>query len=277
MVHHLSERLVGPWVVDGTTTRRLAAAVAREVELPDVMWVWIDNQLSLNYAGVSIAEAAPELVRTNEEIWFESARREPLTVRDAHFSGPGTVSVLFGRPPSGVSEVVAAGRRLLVASPQSSVYGAVMTGRPHTTPERLPLVGNNDFHWSRHWDKVVPDAYGLQVLGPTHLERVLDLSGWVTTRLDGDRYLVEARDLGAWFDGPLPEQAVLSAARHDFAGIILTSDLMQELPSTEGTERGSREPPAVAPSRAGAAEPHRSVRSLTPPGGRPGRSSVRAW
>jgi hypothetical protein len=70
----------------------------------------------------------------------------------------------------------------------------------------------------------------VQVLGPAHSERVRDLSGWVTTRLDGDRCLVEARDLGAWFDGPTPDPMVLAAARDDFAGIILTAGLMEQLP-----------------------------------------------
>jgi hypothetical protein len=237
MVHTLSEVVADRWVVDGDTTRRLAAAVAREVELPDELWVAIDNQLSLNYAGVSIEQAAPELVRANQVIGFQSGRQHPLAVRDADFLGPGTVSVLFGRSIGSARESVEAGRRLLLASPESEVYGAVVTGRPYTTPERLPLVGRSDyFLWCRFWDRIVPDAYGVQVFGPKHVERLGDLSGWVTTRLDGDRYLVEARDLGAWFEGPTPDPATQAAARRDFAGIIMTADFMEQNPVSEAAK-----------------------------------------
>jgi len=62
------------------------------------------------------------------------------------------------------------------------------------------------------------------------MERLGDLSDWTTSRLEGDRYLVEARDMGAWFDGPTPEPAVQAAARTDFAGVILRADFMEQNP-----------------------------------------------
>jgi hypothetical protein len=183
---------------------------------------------------VSIALAAPDLVRTNDIVQFESGRLHPPTVREAQFHGPGTVSLSFGRPAGQVAEIIESGRRLLRASPMTAVYGAVITGRPFAYPERLPLVGGSDyFLWSRFWDRIVPDAYGVQVLGPGHLERAGDLSAWVTTRLDGDRYLVEARDLGPWFDSPVSDPAIQAAARTDFAGLILTADFMEQNPISE--------------------------------------------
>jgi hypothetical protein len=39
----------------------------------------------------------------------------------------------------------------------------------------------------------------------------------LTSRLDGDR-LVDVRDLGAWFDAPLPDPVPEALARRDFAG-----------------------------------------------------------
>lgn len=212
----------------------MAAAVTHEVELPDATWANIGFDLSLNYAGISVADAAPELVRTNEGIWFDTGQREPLRVYASHFLAPGTMSVWFGRPDGGVSGVVEAGRRLLLASPETAVYGAVLTGKPLFQPRHLPLVGESDYSvWSQYWDRIVPDAYGVQVLGPAHLERVGDLSGWVTTRLEGDRYLVEARDLRAWFDASVPDPVAQAAARDDFAGIILTADFMELNPVSE--------------------------------------------
>lgn len=237
MVHHLSERLAEPWAVDEEATRRVAAAVAAELEPSEVTMVTIDAELTLNYSGVSMTDAAPQLLKTNNLISFSVGRRSPLTSMLAHFYGPGMVSVWLGRPTEGPLVVVASGRRMLVASPESAVYGALLIGRPLTTPEDLPFVGNNDyFHWSRYWDRVVPDVYGVQVLGAQHLEHAKDLSGWMTTRLDGGRLLVEARELGAWYEG-VPDPDMLAAARDDFRGVILTADLMRQLPGTPGTER----------------------------------------
>jgi hypothetical protein len=230
MVHRLTDRLAAPWSVDEETTRKVAAAVSRELEPSEVTMATIDAELSLNYTGVSISEAAWELLRGNSLVSFLAGSRDPGRVREVSFWGPASVAVWLGRPSSGVLEEVAAGRRLLVATAESAVCGAVMTGRPTTFPDELPLVSGSHFHWwSRYWDRVVPDAYGLQVLTPGHLERVGDLSRWVTTRLEAGRYLVEARDLGAWFDGPAPDPGVQAAARADFAGIILSSALMGEL------------------------------------------------
>jgi hypothetical protein len=224
------------WLVDEEVTRRMAAAVAREVDLPDATWVTLQAELGLNYAGVSIRDAAPELVRTNDEVRFDTGQREQELFYGAKFFAPGIVTAWFGRPHDRVKQVVEAGRRLLLTSAETAVYGAVLTGRPGRTPENLPLVGASDFMlWSQYWDRVVPDAYGVQVLGPEHLERAKDLSGWVTTRLGGDRYLVQARDIDFWFEGDAPDPEVQAAARKDFAGIILTAEFMGQNPLSEPT------------------------------------------
>jgi hypothetical protein len=237
MVHHLSDRPNEPWAVGEEDTRRLAAVVAVELEPSEVTTVTIDAELTLNYSGVSIADAAPELLKTNNRISFAVGRRSPLHSERAYFIGPGIVSVWLGRPTDASLGVVAAGRRMLVASAESAVYGAVLVDRPLSHPEGLPFVGSgNYFRWSRHWDRVVPDVYGVQVLGPKHLEHVKDLSGWVSTRLDGGRFLVEARDLGAWYEG-VPDPDLLAAARVDFGGIIFTAELMRQLPSDPLFER----------------------------------------
>lgn len=235
MVHHPTLPVNGtPWLVDDVTTRRLATAIAREVELPDATWANLSFDFSLNYTGVSIADAAPDLVRTNDLIGFDTGQRQPQRVYASRFLAPGTISAWFGRPADGVEEVVQAGRRLLLASPGTAVYGGVLMGRPLFQPNRLPLVGESDYRlWSQYWDRIVPDAYGIQILGSAHMERLGDLSGWVTTRLDGGRYLVEAGDLGAWFDAPTPDPAVQAAAREDFAGIILTAEFMEQNPTSE--------------------------------------------
>ena len=236
MVHHLSERLAQPWAVDAETTRRIAGAVAAELEPSEVTMVTIDAELTLNYTGVSITDAAPQLLRTNSWVSFGLGRRMPDRNPQVYFVGPGAVSVQLGRQAGGPMELVASSRRMLVASAGSAVYGAVVVGRWVSSPEGLPFVGSNAYHhWSRYWDRIVPDVYGIQVLGTKHLEHAKDLSGWVTTRLDGGRFLVEARDLGAWYQS-VPDAQLLAIARDDFQGIILTSDLMRQLPCSPMTD-----------------------------------------
>ena len=51
--------------------------------------------------------------------------------------------------------------------------------------------------------------------------------------MDGGRYLVEARDLGAWLDASVPDPGVQAAAREDFARIILTAEFMEQNPTSE--------------------------------------------
>ena len=42
------------------------------------------------------------------------------------------------------------------------------------------------------------------------------------------RYLVEARDLDAWYADPEPDPAVLARAREDFGEAIATPELLDE-------------------------------------------------
>lgn len=236
MVHHHSDDLIGPWAVGEAATRHVAAAVAAELEPSDVTMVTIDAELTVNYTGVSITDAAPALLGANSRIGFSLGRRDPLGSRNVFFSGPGAVSVWFGRSADGPMEMVAAGRRMLVASAESAVYGAVLAGLPLSNPEHLPLVSSAEFFkWAGHWDRVAPDVYGIQVLGAKHLEHAKDLSGWKTTRLEGDRFLVEARDLDPWYE-VVRDPGMLAAARDDFHGLILSPDLMRELPAGRNTE-----------------------------------------
>jgi len=79
-------------------------------------------------------------------------------------------------------------------------------------------------------DAYVPDAFGIQLLGPGFAERIPTGPDWVQTRLDGDRVLLEHRDLDAWLRGPRLEDALrgiepphadlLAAARADFDSIL---------------------------------------------------------
>lgn len=73
----------------------------------------------------------------------------------------------------------------------------------------------------------VPDANGIQLLTDAHLERAHDLSRWEIHDLGAGRHLVQWPDLAAWYSTPNPDPATLAQAREDFAGMILTPELVE--------------------------------------------------
>jgi len=98
-----------------------------------------------------------------------------------------------------------------------------------------------DGSWSNAkpvWHTYVPDARGIQVLTGTHLALAHDLSGWIVEPLGSDRYLVQAKDLHAWFpaedDQPIwygwaVDDHTLDKARADFGNLILTDAIHDTL------------------------------------------------
>lgn len=85
--------------------------------------------------------------------------------------------------------------------------------------------------WSIH----APDVAGIMVLTDSHLARAHDLSDWHIEPLTTDRFLVQHKDLAAWFpttpDAEYPQNDDLrvdpdikAKARHDFGNLILTDD-----------------------------------------------------
>jgi hypothetical protein len=94
----------------------------------------------------------------------------------------------------------------------------------------LPLacVDEADVRNNRHlWDQYVPDAHGIQLLTEEHLSRAHTLEDWDVRRLAPDRYLVRAKDLAGWYAGTRPDPEVLSSARMDFAGMLLTPKVIK--------------------------------------------------
>lgn len=99
---------------------------------------------------------------------------------------------------------------------------------------------DRSFYWRfrvRHlWSRFVPDANGIQILTDSHLDKARDLSAnWDVTELSPGRWLVQAKDLGPWYDDIDDESArmeadyvdvdVLRQARHDFGDMIITPEV----------------------------------------------------
>jgi hypothetical protein len=72
-------------------------------------------------------------------------------------------------------------------------------------------------------DKLVPDAFGVQLLGPAHA-CARPRGRWRETPIGADAVLLESPDVDAWFDSASVPPNVLAAAREDLAPILLTRD-----------------------------------------------------
>lgn len=84
-------------------------------------------------------------------------------------------------------------------------------------------------------DEYVPDAFGIQLLGPGFAGRIPSGSDWIQTPLDRERVLLEHRDLEGWLRGPRLEEALkgiappdsdlLATARADFAPLLFRGEI----------------------------------------------------
>lgn len=137
-------------------------------------------------------------------------------------------------------ETVAALRAALLGLPLAEVSVAMVTHRDWISlseggPHKGELYAGHAFQdHPERWAQLIPEPSGIQVLTNTHLEAAHDLSGWVTTRLDENHVLVQARDLRPWYAEPrreytpLPDE-VLLPARRDFGDMLLTPQRARDL------------------------------------------------
>lgn len=73
-------------------------------------------------------------------------------------------------------------------------------------------------------DHRVPDAFGIQLLGPGHAASVPSSGDWTRTVVAGDRVLLKHRDPAAWYARPRPDEATLRAARVDLGPLLMDDD-----------------------------------------------------
>lgn len=87
--------------------------------------------------------------------------------------------------------------------------------RPRRLSRALPLE-----------DRRVPDAFGIQLLGPGHAAGTPSSDDWTRTPVARDRVLLERRDLAAWFSRPRPDEATLRAARDDLRPLLIDDSML---------------------------------------------------
>lgn len=142
-------------------------------------------------------------------------------------------------------------RDLMADSSEQLVYGFVKRGSDrsaaeHATSQALDWPPVPHFNaWAigaeAFEDEFVPDAFGVQLLGPGHAARIPGGPDWRTVPVGEDRVLLEHADLDAWFRAPFvppashgsagrptsPIPDVLARARQDFAQVLFNEGVPQ--------------------------------------------------
>jgi len=175
--------------------------------------------------------------------WIGGPEQEPAVIDvGARWLAGVAQTVIFGGPHgfSSWSEPAAAARLTVRGLPLAEVSVAMVTHRDWASlsrrgPEDGELYAGHAFRFHpERWAQFIPEPSGIQVLTNAHLDAAHDLSGWVTTRLDENHVLVEARDLGPWYaeprreNVPVPDE-ILLPARRDFGDMLLTPQLARGL------------------------------------------------
>ncbi len=226
------------WHVPADVTRRIASLADRWARQPGAaLRLW----LNVWEVAVDLDDATEPLARSLLDtgmagLQFVDDERQQLSHVAFDPGGTGLFQ-LVGGPEDWRSRVTRL-TAVLTALPADTAVGFLRAAtRGSTGIEAIdsvqPLPGIQEYHvrYNKHLlERFVPDAHGIQVLRTAHLDRVRDLSGWDVTALDSDRFLVRARDLTPWYGQALPDADVLARARADFAGALLTEEVIAAHP-----------------------------------------------
>ncbi|MCA4132463.1 hypothetical protein [Arthrobacter sp. M4] len=155
----------------------------------------------------------------------------PDEIRSVEFGDRGTV--YFGRldPDRRWEPAVADLTELLASLADQAEFGCIKRSRLGTAlwdvfqnydwPERPHLkyasVGRSLM------DSLVPDAFGVQLLGPGHHLPAPLAPIWKAEPASAASTILEHTDLPAWFEGPLPEPETLEAARRSIEPLLMTT------------------------------------------------------
>ena len=184
---------------------------------------WVDRP-----AAEAIFTSEAERRGTAVSKLFSEERSE---TRQVTKSGFNEIALIVQSSRTTWQEMIAELRAALIAAPLQWVSIA-MISQPDwggfSFAGQDAYYDRAGYHWYPHrWDEFTLDACGIQILTDRHLARANDLTAWQTTRLDAQHFLVESRDLDAWYARPLRwnenvDAALIARARSDFGEMILT-------------------------------------------------------
>ena len=174
-------------------------------------------------------------------------------IRSVVFGYTGTV--FFARvDPEGAWEIAVSDLADVLASLSGHInYGAVKVAQltveswdwfiDNDWPPRPYLMRGKSETGRSIVETHVPDAFGVQLLGPRH--RIPSSKRWVQRQVSGRHVLLVHRDLASWFPGHLPDETTLEKARDDFMPMLLTNDIAD----AAWKERWAAAPTPVWPPR----------------------------
>lgn len=246
MTAHLAYRLSKPfvrgnvdtrgpagWNVESETTEALCEDAVSWAAFPGGALLFSEGRSQLLMQRDDVAEHLARAVRRTAAAGVTCVRKSPLLVRRVQLSAWGQLTCQLEAPDQTWharldelrAHLVKHADRLDLAVIRLSANWAVdWTDLAGSTPP-LPYVSEGQVRNNRQlWDQHTPDAYGLQVLTEQHLARVDNLDGWEVSAVAPGRFLVQARDLAAWYAGTEPEPGVLDRARRDFGAAIFTPE-----------------------------------------------------
>jgi hypothetical protein len=226
------------WLVDAATTERIAALLDRWARRPGAELILRRDVYSL---AVPLPDATSQLVRGVTEtgrvgLDFVLDKEEHLLHAALAYGGDGVFQVVGG--PGGWRQQLELLTEAITALPADTEQAYVrISHRDRSSHNQLhtvqPLagIGEADLRYNKHLlDRYLPDAHGVQVVRTAHLDNAHDLSDWQISDLGHGRHLVRAADLAPWHGQPLPDPDVLARARADFAGALLTRQLIADHP-----------------------------------------------
>jgi hypothetical protein len=229
-------RRAAGWLVSPAATERIAGLLDRWARRPGAELMLRQN---LYLLSVQLADAAPQLIRAVTETGM--AGLDFIVDKDEYalhtalcFGGDGVFQVVSGPDdwPQQVDLLIDALTALPADTEQAYIRVSYRNRSSHDQIDALqPLPGINeaDVRYNKHLlGRYLPDAHGVQVVRTAHLANAHDLSDWQITDLGHGRHLVRAADLAPWYAQPLPDPDVLARARADFAGALLTRQVIAD-------------------------------------------------
>jgi hypothetical protein len=229
----------GPlWFVDPEVTKTVLAAAQDWVVTPDSRtYVTRDGGYwGLEIRGLDWRQGWADAISRYANATVVARRSKPTRMRKVELWPHGRVSYSDHDPSTSLRERLVLAREPLAFAVENTDLAFVAYQDPSSSAWRPNLRGSAwafvdeaDVRYNRPLlASMVPDAHGIQMLTTAHLERANDLSDWTVTDVGSGRYLVEARSLDQWYEGPGPDLEVLEKARADFGDMIMTHDLIEE-------------------------------------------------
>lgn len=218
------------WLVDRTTTERLAEHALRWGAHSGDRLYYEEAVSSFVLQAGDISGEIADAVERSDRPTVTYVTRSPLRVRRVSLGQLGEVMYQFLDETQDWASQLDAVRSALTEFPASLDFAAIRLNPhwgdslgsslfvpprpPHVDPQAIP-------RYRSVWDRLVPDAHGVQVLTEAHLDSMSSTAGWDVEEIAPGRFLVQSRDLAPWFSGSGPDAATLEAARRDFGRAIL--------------------------------------------------------